>query len=143
MMQAGKYYIGDLCYVMTDAEWEEVCKLTIVDNKCIEGEFNLPDGRRFAMYGTKWGDGSYTSNRGTIHSVDSGTIGCIRVEDIRAGSFYDIESLGAIVEFETDFVTGGGRTWEGTIQFGRVLIETGDSYDEDEEDYSYEDGDEE
>ena len=27
MMPAGKYYVGDLCYVMTDAEWDEMCGL--------------------------------------------------------------------------------------------------------------------
>ena len=34
-MPAGKYYIGDLCYVMSDKEWEEFCSLTIKDNKCL------------------------------------------------------------------------------------------------------------
>lgn len=141
-MQAGKYYIGDLCYVMTDEEWDEFCSLTIKGNECLDGEFQFADGRRFATYGTVYGDGEYRSNIRTKHSVDSGSIGCIRVEDIRdirARSFYDIESLGAIVDFQTDFVTGGGRgtpDWEGIIQFGRVLIETNPSYEE--EDYDYE-----
>ena len=52
MMLAGQYYVGDLCYVMTDDEWDQLCSITIKDHKCLEGEFNLPDGRRFAMYGT-------------------------------------------------------------------------------------------
>jgi hypothetical protein len=139
MMQAGKYYIGDLCYVMTDNEWDEVCSLTIKNNECIDGEFQFADGRRFATYGTAYGDGEYRSNMGTAHSVDSGSIGCIRVEDICADKYDNIEQLGAIVEFETDFVTGGGRgdrEWEGTIQFGRMLIETDDWCDE-EENYDY------
>ena len=33
MMPLGKYYIGDLCYVMSDEEWEQVCRITIVGNK--------------------------------------------------------------------------------------------------------------
>ena len=42
-MPAGKYYVGDLCYVMTDEEWEEFCGITINGNKCIDGEFQLSD----------------------------------------------------------------------------------------------------
>ena len=125
MMPAGKYYVGDLCYVMSDDEWKEFCSLTIKGNECLDGEFTLSDGRRFATYGTMYGDGGYHSNIGTSHSVDAGLIGCIRVEDIRANKYEDIESLGAIVEFENDFVTS---EHEGTIQFGHVEIYTG--YDE-------------
>jgi hypothetical protein len=40
MMQPGKYYIGDLCYVM-HGEWDEFCALTIVGDKVLDGEFNL------------------------------------------------------------------------------------------------------
>lgn len=142
MMQAGKYYIGDLCYVMSDAEWEEFCELTIVSNDCVDGEFAFKDGRRFATYGTRWGDGEYCDQYGNRYSVDAGLIGCIRVEDIRANKYEDLSELGAIVEFETDFVTGGGRgfsDWGGMIQFGRIMIETDpdweDDWEEDEEDY--------
>ena len=41
-MPAGTYYIGDLCYVMTDAEWEQFCKITINGNKVLDGEFEEP-----------------------------------------------------------------------------------------------------
>ena len=78
MMPAGKYYIGDLCYVMTNEEWDEFCKLTISGHECVDGEFTFADGRRFATYGTKWGDGEYRSNIGTKHSVDAGLIGCFK-----------------------------------------------------------------
>lgn len=129
MMPAGRYYIGDLCYVMDDDEWDEFCSITIKGNECLDGEFVMRDGRKFATYGTRWGDGEYRDQQGNRYGVDAGLIGCIRVEDIRANKYPDIERLGAIHEFATDFVTGGGRgsrNWSGTIQFGRVLIETGD-----------------
>jgi len=58
MMTAGKYYIGDLAYVM-HGEWDEFCDLTIQGNSLLNGEFNLKDGRRFATFTTKWGDGVY------------------------------------------------------------------------------------
>ena len=56
MMPAGKYYIGDLCYVM-HPEWDEFCRITISGNECLQGEFNLADGRRFATFTTAYGDG--------------------------------------------------------------------------------------
>jgi hypothetical protein len=141
MMPAGKYYVGDLCYVMSDDEWNQFCDLTIKGRDVVDGEFQMPDGRRFATYCTAWGDGLYKDQYGNKYSVDAGLIGCIRVEDIRAEKYENIEQLGAIHTFETDFVTGGGRStpaWGGTIQFGRVAIETNpESDDEEEDDWDY------
>lgn len=138
MMKAGTYYIGDLCYVMHD-EWNEVCDLFFAgrnDQGCNDGEFTLADGRKFASYGTLYGDGTYDSNIGTRHSVDAGLIGCILVDDIRDDSYDDIESLGAIVTFDQDFTTG---STDGVIRFGHVKIDTGDDdyddYYEEEEEY--------
>lgn len=139
MMPAGRYYVGDLCYVMTDEEWSEFCDITIKGNECLDGEFQFKDGRRFASYGTMYGDGGYRDQYGNNYSVDAGLIGCIKVEDIRANKYDDIASLGVITDISVDFVTGGGRgtkDWTGTIQFGAIAIETGDS--EEEDDYEYE-----
>lgn len=135
-MPAGKYYVGDLCYVM-HPEWDEFCGITIKGNQCLEGEFNLKDGRRFATFSTMWGDGEYKDQYGNSYSVDAGLIGCIRVEDIRDETYGDIEDLGNIVEFHSDFVVRGGRTemgrdWDGVIQIGHIRIETNPEYEEDE-----------
>jgi hypothetical protein len=121
MMPAGKYYIGDLCYVMDSDEWDEFCAITIQGNNCIDGEFELPDGRRFATYGTRWGDGEYYDQYGHTYSVDAGLIGCIRVEDIRANKYDNILDLGAVQEFAEPFVTGSHK---GQLVFGHVLIDT-------------------
>ena len=128
-MPAGRYYIGDLCYVM-HPEWDEFCALTIKDHQCLDGEFTLADGRRFATLSTAYGDGTYRSNIGTDHSVDSGSIGCILVSDIRDNTYEDIEDLGAIVEFDQPFEVSSDQ---GLLKFGHVLIETAGGYDEDEE----------
>ena len=128
-MPAGRYYIGDLCYVM-HPEWNEVCNITIRDHQCLDGEFTLADGRRFATFGTAYGDGTYRSSIGTDHSVDSGSIGCIRVEDIRDNTYDNIEDLGAIVEFDQPFEVSSDQ---GLLKFGHVMIETAGGYDEDEE----------
>jgi hypothetical protein len=133
-MPAGRYYIGDLCYVM-HPEWDEVCDLFFPYNhppKGIEGEFTLKDGRRFASFATAYGDGGYRSNIGTSHSVDSGSIGCIRVEDIRDTEYDDPETLGAFVDFPEPFEVSSDQ---GLLKFGHVEIETAGGYDEDEEEH--------
>jgi hypothetical protein len=136
MMPAGKYYIGDLCYVMADDEWLDICDITIQGTRVLEGEFQLKDGRRFAMYSTAYGDGVYYDEYGHSYSVDSGSIGCILLDDIKyVDNFDQFLDVGAILEFDEDFVTVGGRgesDWDGRIQFGHVVIETTPSYEEEE-----------
>ncbi len=136
MMPAGKYYVGDLCYVM-HPEWDEMMDIFFPDNSGLpkDGEFTLKDGRRFASYSTMYGDGLYPSNIGSNFSVDAGLIGCIRVEDIRDPEATEarMKALGAIVEFGTDFVTESDTYNTGIIQFGRVIIETGDLEEDEEE----------
>lgn len=131
-MPAGRYYIGDLCYVMHN-EWDEVCNLFFPPNEPAgrghEGEFTLKDGRRFASFGTRWGDGTYISNIRTRHLVDSGSIGCIRVDDIQDNTYDNIETLGAVVEFAQPFEVSEDS---GLICFGAVEIETNPEYEFDE-----------
>lgn len=136
-MPAGKYYVGDLCYVM-HSEWDEFCSLTIKGPELLEGEFNLKDGRRFAFFGTKWGDGTYRDQFGRKYSVDAGLIGCIRIDDIDLNDESNFTSGGQVIEFKDDFsVQGGrqeqGRDWDGAIRFGQVRIGTDDEYDYEEE----------
>jgi hypothetical protein len=135
-MIAGKYYVGDLCYVMNDEEWREVCNLTIVNHTMVNGEFNLPDGRRFAMYSTAYGDGEYLDQDGRSYCVDSGSIGCILLSDIKTQNYKHIEELGNHIEFKNDFVTDGDN---GIMRFGHITIDTAsmndwDEYDEEEYD---------
>lgn len=132
-MPAGRYAIIDLCYVMHD-EWNEVCNLFYPprepEGRGVEGEFTLKDGRRFASFTTAWGDGTYRSSINTLHSVDSGSIGCIRVEDIRDDTYDDIERLGAIIEFSEPFEVSADQ---GLLKFGHVLIETAPEEEEEDE----------
>jgi hypothetical protein len=119
---------------MDDAEWEEFCSITIDGMKVKDGEFQLKDGRRFATYGTAYGDGVYHDQYGYSYSVDAGLIGCIRVEDIRAEKYENLLDLGSIINFDSPFGTSGGRGdqfWQGRIQIGHVLIETNPVEEED------------
>jgi len=141
-MPAGTYYIGDLCYVM-HSEWGEFCGLTISERECKDGEFTLADGRRFATYGTMYGDGTYRSNIGTDHSVDAGLIGCIRIEDVRdpVATLAHMKGLGAVITFDAPFETSSDTN--GIIRFGHVEIETGESDYGCEDEYDYSEGEDE
>lgn len=133
-LPAGTYWIGDLCYVLeADDEWDEVCDLTILEDApwaCSEGEFVMKDGRRFAMYNTKYGDGSYNDQNGFSYSVDSGSIGCILVSDIRG----EVSKEGSIVTFDREFSTGSDS---GVIRIGNIRIDT-----DPEEELEYEESEE-
>ena len=129
-MPAGKYYVGDLCYVMDSDEWQQVCSIIIKDNQCLDGEFELSDGRWFAIYGTAYGDGAYYDQYGHTYSVDAGSIGCILMSDIRANKYDNLLDLGAILEFAEPFETGSQG---GQIEVGHVIIDTDPACNEDEE----------
>ena len=116
-MKAGKYYIGDLCYVMSK-EWKEVCDLTLTKNYPNEGVFTLQDGRQFAMFSTAYGDGTYTDQKNREYAVDSGTIGCILVDDLTEEIRYDLAN---VVEIGSPFMPWSDGH---TIHFHTVAIET-------------------
>lgn len=129
MMVAGKYYVGDLCYVLHD-EWDEVCSLLFAGRKdggCNQGEFNLKDGRRFAVYNTAYGDGTYVDGQGREYDVDAGCIGCVLLDDINLGNESNFLRGGNVISFEKDFNTS---TDGENITFGSITVMTGD-YDED------------
>ena len=128
MMKAGTYYVGDLCYVMHE-DWDEVCALTINGNRAIGGEFNLKDGRRFAIYNTMYGDGTYHDQQGKEYWVDSGSIGCILLDDIKLSNMQNNLKGGAIHKFDTSFYTG---EMDGKIMFHKVSIDTDDVLEEEE-----------
>lgn len=132
-MPAGKYYVGDLCYVMDHDDWHQVCARTPYGEKIADGEFELNDGRRFAIYSTRWGDGGYYDQYGHTYSVDAGSIGCILMSDIRANKYDNLLDLGAVLEFTEPFETEGGRgsaDWDGVIQIGHVEIATSPEYED-------------
>jgi hypothetical protein len=131
MMQPGKYYIGDLCYVM-HGEWDEFCKLTISGDKVLDGEFNLKDGRRFATFTTAWGDGNYFDQNGKSYDVDAGLIGCIKLDDIDLTNPENSLIGGNIVEFVQPFSTFSAG---GEIRIGNVLIDTDPAEVEEECEY--------
>lgn len=118
-MPAGKYYVGDLCYVM-HPEWSEFCSITIEGEQVVDGEFTLSDGRRFASYCTAYGDGTYEDLDGKSYGVDAGLIGCIALSDIDESELPNVNQ-GNVIEFSDEFTTGALAGW---IRIGHVEIDT-------------------
>lgn len=118
MLKAGKYFVGDLCYVM-HPQWGEFCDKTIRENEVIDGEVTLDNGVKVISLRTYFGDGCYDDQLGNSYGVDAGLIGCIRVEDIN-----DPESWlegGNIIDFPYDFE---GQSKEGILYIGHIRIDT-------------------
>lgn len=127
MMPAGVYYIGDLCFVFSNEEWEELRSLVFKDGQFVEGEYELSDGRKFAIYATKYGNGVCKDQYGETYCIESGTIGCIWLNAIKSRKLFDFKSLGVIVDFVEEFKTLGcndRKMWNGNILFGGLCIKT-------------------
>lgn len=122
VMKAGRYYIGDLCYILDEKDWGEVCDLTFpfdtdyhkdVANVEIGGKFTLKNGKIISLYGTEHGDGTYhiknmkDNNIGKLY-VDSGTLGCVMIEDkseLPMGSGFKTKTFKE--DFELDYTNSG------------------------------------
>lgn len=102
---AGKYYLGDLCYVLTSEQWDELMD-QVIDGGwgCRDGDF-IVNGRRVFLGSTHNGDGTYYDNKRNQYSVDSGTIGICPIELITPELIEYNESLqlGHILEIKEMF----------------------------------------
>lgn len=150
------YYVGDLCYVLNTDEWFTVCALDSFypglseDDFDPEGYLNPEDtsfedekaGRPFYILKTAYGDGCYEGSDGNYYSVDSGTIGCIAVDDIIEKEKLNdaiARGLGHLHEFNDFTLSSCGYDGDGTLYFSDLDIFTGgdpewlDDEDEDED----------
>lgn len=133
------YYVGDLCYVLTDDEWFTVCAnddfIPDADGDYDPQGYLDPDncsledytkGRPYYMLKTAFGDGCYRGSDGKDYSVDSGTIGCIAVADVAdQDKLNDVinRGLGHLHEWD-DFDCGSCGYDEGTLYFHELDIPT-------------------
>jgi len=121
-MPAGKYYLGDPCYVIEGERWNEFLGEFWVLSP---GIFTFDNFECCAFY-TKWGDGCYRSSEGHLLGVDAGMIGIIPMEIITNGH---PETDGAIVEFISAFECFESN---GLLVFGSIEVDTdpneGDDY---------------
>lgn len=69
-LPAGRYYIGDPCYVFAEDAWDR-----LIEND-LEGAVTFEGHALWAHY-TAWGDGEYHDQRGHAYGVDSGTLAAV------------------------------------------------------------------
>ncbi len=127
-LPAGRYYVGDPCYVF-DWNWVEVLSNTDFFRKYPEGEY----AEKIWGHDTKWGDGCYYDENWNMYPVDAGLIGVVH-EDL-----CESEGHGKWVTFEKPFDCG----WDdenGTIIIGHIRIKT--DLDEEDRCWNYDDEEE-
>lgn len=135
---AGKYYIGDPCYVFSCESWSKLCDET----DCFENGEDHPHlfshrGHKFFGASTAHGDGTFYDSDGYQYGVDAGMLGIVPLAlvELEGESIEDIEKhkLGRIQEFKEDFEVGVNESH--TFLFGDIIIDT----DDDAEDYGEDD----
>lgn len=98
-LQAGKYFIGDPCYIMDtkiyDKEWGDKFDFQ-------KGDFRLNGSSdvNFVVMGTAYGDGEYQGTH-QKYAVDSGTLGLVHESLWDSKEVETAKDLGLIVEVES------------------------------------------
>jgi hypothetical protein len=120
MVPAGKYVLGDPCYVVPNDHWDELL------NSC--DYFNRPvgcfKGIEVLAFFTRWGDGNYADNKHRYYPVDAGIIGLIPFSD----TLKIDPTLSHIVEFTQETLCS--RNGDGMLKFGSIHIDTDESYED-------------
>lgn len=157
MLENGKYYVGDLCYLFggdtpfPDDAWMSLLKETNYlggDSGERGGYFKDANGHKFFSSSTQYGDGCYEDQYGRTYGVDAGLIGCFPVAAFPEGFDLDkLRGLGQIVKFELPFECLPADE-SGNIEIGHLVIETGhaddanEEYEEEEDDNDHSDEEE-
>ncbi|KLU62348.1 hypothetical protein CEB3_c13920 [Peptococcaceae bacterium CEB3] len=108
--KAGRYYVGDLCYVVKD--WHQL----LTDTDYFRNENCTFKDQPIFVAKTTYGDGTYSDQYSRVYPVDTGSIGIVPVELI------DHQPDDAnITDFAEDFEA---YAREGVLYFGDVAINT-------------------
>ncbi len=142
------YYVGDMCYVLNNEQWQGVCESLWQMEADYDSEdadsvqecegylepdlfdWDRPeDAQPYWIFGTAYGDGTYNDTDGNPYSVDSGTIGMIDVNYIE-----DTDKLRSVLErglghlhtFTQRIERYDNYNDGGVLVFGdRIVIDTG------------------
>lgn len=128
---AGKYYVGDACYVIDDAKWMDFLETGFWPaEKKGEVVFEYEGHKCFAHH-TAYGDGVFTDTKtGARLPVDAGMLSAIPLALVAKRSLEDVAKLGIIVEFEKETEVSYN---DGTFYIGGHTIHTGDDGEVDED----------
>ena len=133
-LPAGKYYIGDPCYVIAEDRWSDFCDASYPPGAGVNArgiavtEF---DGHPMYAHGTAYGDGSYLGSDGVSYGVDAGMLSVVPIALVSDMS--EAKRLGSIVTFNHDFKAD--RDDEYIFHFDDIDIPTGDTDEEDDESF--------
>lgn len=132
------FYIGDVCYAMSDddydGEWHNE------DYTDFEGAHELR-GHKFAIGGTAYGDGEYEDQFGHRYGVDSGTIGILPYELCENKNPYELDKLGRFVRATSATFTAEDGEFDIKLNTQQSYHISTNDYEEDEEDDYYDDED--
>ena len=143
MFPAGKYYLGDPCYVISESNWSKMCNATDCFEKSNCGTENLFElnGVQFFGASTAHGDGIFYDQDRNEYGVDAGMLSIVPLSLVLAQGKETEESiqerkLGRIFDFPKEFEVF--VTEDHTFCFGDITIPTEDEEDSDDyyEDYS-------
>ena len=138
IFSAGRYYVGDPCYVITDEAWDKVLRETgcfgYESFSGIDENYYHLNGKMCWANSTAYGDGTYLDNNNHEYWVDAGLLGVIPAEAIDEAP--DFRGGFAFIDFPKPFTV---EYKDGTFRFGNIIIPTGD----DVEDFNQEELEEE
>jgi hypothetical protein len=74
LVPAGTYFLGDPCYAVPDALWDDLLQSCDYFQSNPIGEVK---GHKVLAFNTKYGDGTYVDQNGNEFGVDAGMIGLV------------------------------------------------------------------
>lgn len=113
--KAGKYYVGDLCYAVSDENWDQL----LDDTDYLEADNMTYKGVPIWAHGTAYGDGGYKDLQGREYTVDAGIIGVMPYEVVDGDSI----TGGQVIDFPNDFSVSYRN---GKFLIGDIVINTAD-----------------
>jgi hypothetical protein len=140
VLPAGEYLIIDPSYMFEGPRFLALCDAMLTDDSgCVS--VDPQTGAAFAYSSTATGDGVYADQEGHRYGVDAGMLACLPLAMLDAVALVLRPTLdhsegqvccGRIVAFPAPFACVPCDA-TGVIRFGYITIETGPSWDEDED----------
>lgn len=122
ILPAGKYYIGDPCYVLESKSLD-----VVIDKMVIGTTFEL-NGHMMWGHFTQYGDGTFADQNGTEYPVDGAALAAVPIDLIENP---EGEEHGTVLEFENSFSVNYS---DGVFWFGGICIDTNRDVSNTEED---------
>lgn len=146
-LPAGKYFIGDPCYVIAEKKWSKFCDLMFDGSSDLREEIKFEfENQPIVAMSTAYGDGTFYDNHGNSYGVDSGTLGLTPISLCEKRALKDMDRLGKIWEFEkpiTVFYENGNFDIQSGIEtFIQVITDGSDEIEEEDDEYDYLEDDE-